>query len=132
MMREESGSIIPIGLGIIALTAVIALVLVELIGVQYQTLQNKQLADVLVLKVAKDLKTDGIAPVKNLDYRPAVSDLLDASSSHMRVSVSEISVSSRDGKTIEALVCTEWASITGLRLGSFGQVCASSKARAIS
>lgn len=131
-MSEETGSIIPLGLGIISLTAVIALVLVELIGVQYQTLQNKQLADVLVLKVAKDLKVDGIAPVKNLDYRPVVSDLVDASTSHMRVMVADISVSSRDGKTIEALVCSEWVSITGLSLGAFGQVCASSKARAIS
>jgi hypothetical protein len=132
MISEESGSIIPFGLGIISLTAVIALVLVELIGVQYQTLQNKQLADVLVLKVAKDLKADGIAPIVGLDFRPVVSEMLHASSSHLRVGVADLSVGSRDGKTIEALVCSEWVSITGFSLGSFGQVCANSKARAIS
>ena len=132
MISEESGSIIPLGLGIIALTAAIALVLVELIGVQYQTLQNKQLADVLVLKVAHDLQADGIAPVMNLEYRPVVSELIAEASSYMRVKISEVSVLSRDGKTFEALVCSEWVSITGLGLGSSGKVCANSKARAIS
>lgn len=131
-MSEDSGSIIPIGIALMAITTVLVFVFIELIGVQYQTLQNKQLADVLALKVARDLQSDGIAPVKHLDYRPAVSEILAAASSHMSVDVSEVSVSSRDGKTIEALVCSGWTSVTGLSLGSYGQVCANSKARAIS
>lgn len=132
MMCEDKGSIIPLGLGVIATTAAIALLFTELIGVQYQTLQNKQLADVIVLKVANDLQGDGITPVTNLEYRPVVNELLSVASAHMRVRVSDVSVISRDGKTLEALVCSEWVSFTGLNLGLFGKICASTKARSIS
>ena len=131
-ITQDEGSIIPLGIGVIALTAFVAFVFAELIGVQYQTIQNKQLADVLVLKVASDLRADAIAPVANLDYGPVAWELLKVASSHMQVTVSDFSLLSRDGKTVEATVCSEWNSLTGLSFGSYGKVCASSKARAIS
>lgn len=131
MIRNEAGSIIPIGIGVIALSAIFALVMVELIGVQYQTLQNKQLSDLLVLKVATDLNQDQIPPVKNLDYRPVVTALLDEASKALDVEPIEFSVLSTDGKTMNAIVCTNWKSITGLTFGALGKVCAQSKARAI-
>lgn len=131
MKRNDSGSIIPIGIGVITLSAIFALVMVELIGIQYQTLQNKQLSDLLVLKVANDLNRDQIPPVINLDYRPVVADLLNQASKALAVEPTEFSVSSPDGKTMTAIVCTEWKSITGLTFGTLGKVCAKSKARAI-
>lgn len=132
MNRQDSGSIIPIGIGVITLSAIFALVLAELIGVQFQTLQNKQIADVLVLKVANDLRRDQIPPVKNLDYTPSVSALLAEAASELRIQPVEVRVSTSDGKTMAATVCTEWNSITGIRFGLLGRVCAQSKARAIS
>lgn len=132
MIKGESGSIIPLGVSVISLSAIFALVIVELIGVQFQTLQNKQVCDVLVLKVALDLKQDSIAPIKGLEYRPVVTEVLESSSSHLGIQPSEVSVISPDGKTMTATVCTQWRSITGITFGSFGNVCASSKARAIS
>ena len=132
MNRQDSGSIIPIGIGVITLSAIFALVLAELIGVQFQTLQNKQIADVLVLKVATDLRRDQIPPVMNLDYTPAVSALLAEAASELRIEPVEVRVASSDGKTMAATVCTEWKSITGIRFGLLGWVCSQSKARAIS
>lgn len=131
MNENDSGSIIPIGIGVITLSAIFALVMVELIGVQYQTLQNKQLSDLLVLKVATDLNHDQIPPVINLDYRPVVADLLKEASKTLGVEPTEFSVSSPDGKTMTSTVCTNWKSITGLTFGALGKVCAQSKARAI-
>ena len=131
MNENESGSIIPIGIGVITLSAIFALVMVELIGVQYKTLQNKQLSDLLVLKVATDLNHDHIPPVKNLDYRPVVADLLNEASKTLGVEPTEFSVSSPDGKTMTSTLCTYWKSITGLTFGALGKVCAQSKARAI-
>lgn len=132
MKRSESGSIIPIGIGIVTLSAIFALVMVELIGVQLQTLQNKQLADVLALKVATDLQRDQIAPVQNLDYLPVVKDLVTEAALQLKINPMEISVMSADGRTISATVCTNWKSITGITLGQLGRVCAQAKARAIS
>lgn len=131
MIRGESGSVIPLGVTVIALSAIFALVMVELIGVQFQTLQNKQVADVLVLKVALDLNQDSIAPLKGLDYRPVVSAVLESSSAHLGIQPLEVSVISPDGITTMATVCTAWKSITGFTLGVLGEVCASSKARSI-
>lgn len=132
MIRSETGSIIPLGISVISLSAIFALVMVELIGVQFQTLQNKQVADVLVLKVALDLNEDEITPVRGLDYRPVVNEVLSSSAAQLRIRPSEVSVTSPDGKTVTATVCTDWRSITGLTLKVFGSVCANSKARAIS
>jgi hypothetical protein len=131
MSRQDSGSIIPIGIGVITLSAIFALVLAELIGVQFQTLQNKQIADVLVLKVANDLRRDQIPPVLNLDYTPAVRALLAEAANQLRIEPVEVRVATSDGKTMAATVCTEWKSITGIRFGLLGLVCAQSKARAI-
>lgn len=116
----------------ISLSTIFALVLVELIGIQFQALQNKQVSDVLVLKVAHDLNRDSIAPIKGLDYRPAVNEVLMSSAAQMGIQPLEVSVISSDGKTMTGTVCTRWKSFTGLDLGAFGNVCATSKARAIS
>lgn len=132
MIRSDSGSILPIGIGVISISVIIALVLVEVIGVQYQTLENKQLADVAALKVATDLNQDGIAPVRNLEYQQVVFPVIQAASALLGISPVEVSVISQDERTIEAVVCSYWTSITGLRLGSIGKICSSSKARAIS
>ncbi len=132
MMKRDCGSIFPLGIGIVALSALLSFVLVELIGVQYQTLQIKQVSDALAMKVATDLNRDGIAPVPKLEYAPEVSDLLRIASSHLGQSPREVSVMSFDGKTITALVCSDWHSISGLTLGAIGKICAISKARAIS
>lgn len=130
-MRGESGSIIPLGVGVISISAIVTLVLVELIGVQFQTLQSKQVADVLVLQVAGDLNRDGIAPVTGLEYFPTVRESLASATAHLGLEPLEVSVMSEDGKTVAAIVCSRWKSVTGLTLGSLGKVCASSKARAI-
>jgi len=132
VISSESGSILPIGIASIAISCILTLLLVELIGVQSQTLQNKQIADVLVLKVTNDLSRDQIPPLKNLDYTPAVSSLLAEVASQLKVEPLEVRVFTSDGKTMAATVCTEWKSITGLTLGALGKVCAQSKARAIS
>jgi hypothetical protein len=130
--RHDSGSIIPIGIGVITVSAIFSLVMAELIGVQFQTLQNMQIADVLVLKVANDLRRDQIPPVMNLDYAPAVRDILAEASSQLGVEPIEVRVATSDGKTMASTVCTQWKSITGINFGLAGRVCAQAKARAIS
>lgn len=131
-MRCDSGSIIPLGIAVITLSAIFSLVTVELIGIQFQTLQNKQVADVLVLKVSSDLHRDAIPPVTGLDYSPTVSEELKQSSSHLGIEPVGIAISTVDGKTLSATVCTTWKSITGFKFGAWGNVCAQSNARAIS
>jgi hypothetical protein len=130
-MHSEEGSIIPLGVAAICLSVVLTLVFVELTGVEIQTLRNKQLSDALALKVATDLKTDAISPVVGLEYAPAVQGLTQIASQHLGIDPTAVSILSRDGKTLEALVCTTWESITGLSFELFGKVCATSKARAI-
>jgi hypothetical protein len=131
-MRSESGSILPLGIGLIALTALVAFLFMELTGVSLQTLRNKQLADIASLKVSGDLLADGIPPLVGLDYSPAVRDLLAAASNHMGVSPTRVIVLSLDGQTLETEICSQWKSVTGLTFGNLGDVCAKSKARAIS
>lgn len=130
-MRNESGSILPLGIAVIAVTLVLGLVFLELGGVQYQTVRNKQVSDALALEVSEQLISDGIPPVIGLDYSPTVVQVLRESSLVIGVSGKSISVLSLDGKTLEAVFCTQWTSITGLTLGNFGDVCARSRARAI-
>jgi hypothetical protein len=130
-MRNESGSILPLGIAVVAGTLVLGLLLLELGGVQYQTVRNKQVSDLIALEVAGQLVTDGIPPVIGLDYLPTVKDLLSASSRAIGITAKSMSVLSHDGKTLEAIFCTQWTSITGLTLGNIGEVCASSRARAI-
>ena len=131
-MVSDRGSILPLGIAGISLSLVITLVLLELTGVQVQTLRNKQLADIFSLKIASDLRADEISPIEGLEYLPVLRPLLEAASKQLRISPTRVSVISNDGKTIEGVVCTQWESITGLRLGNFGEVCARSKARAVS
>jgi hypothetical protein len=131
-MQSDQGSILPIGIAGVALSLAVSLVFLELIGVQLQTLRNKQLSDVLSLKVASDLRKDQISPVIGLEYLPVLRPITAAVSTKLRIRPSKVSVISVDGKTIESTVCSEWESVTGLRLGNFGQVCSSSKARAVS
>lgn len=114
------------------MSAIFAFVMVELIGIQYQTLQNKQVADVLVLKVTGDLHRDAIPPVVGLDYSPTVAQELKQSSTQLGIEPVETALSTVDGKTLSATVCTAWKSITGLKFGALGKVCAQAKARAIS
>lgn len=132
MRRNDSGSIIPIGVGVIALSLAISLVLAELIGVQYQTLQTKQLADVIALQVASDLNRDGIAPISGLDYSPVVRDTLATAANQLGIEPVEVSVTSPDQRTILGVVCKHWVSITGFQADLFGNICSSSKARATS
>lgn len=132
MIRSESGSILPIGIGLLALTAALSMFFLEQIGIQLQTLQNKQVADVLSLKIATDLNRDGIAPIEGLDYRPPASVLLSQATEFLKLQPTGVSITSHDGKTIDTTICTRWRSITGLTLGVFGEVCANSKARAVS
>jgi hypothetical protein len=130
-MRGERGSILPLGIGILALTVVVILFFAERIGVEFQTIQNKQLADVTALQIASDLSRDGIAPVQGLDYLPAAKTTLETGARFLGLNPSQVSISSPDGKTIYSTVCTHWRSITGLTFNLFGEVCASSKARAV-
>ena len=130
-MRNDRGSILPLGIAVIAVTLVLGMVFLELGGVQYQTVRNKQVSDVLALEVSEQLISDGIPPVIGLDYSPTVVLLMKESSRAIGVSGKSISVRSLDGKTLEAVFCTQWTSITGLTLGNFGDVCARSRARAI-
>ena len=131
-MASEEGSILPIGIAGVALSLVVSLIFLELIGVQLQTLRNKQLADVLSLKIASDLRSDGISPVVGLEYFPVLRPLATTVARQLRIIPSRVSVISADGKTIESSVCSEWESVTGLRIGVFGQVCSRSKARSFS
>jgi hypothetical protein len=131
-MQNESGSILPLGIGLIALTVLVTFVFAELTGVSIQTFRNKQLADVSSLKVAGDLLSDGVPPMIGLDYSPVVVETLASASNHLGISPTKVLVLSLDGQTLETEVCTAWKSITGLNLGNFGVVCAKSKARAVS
>ena len=131
-MRSERGSILPLGIGVIALTVVVSFLFAELTGVSIQTFSNKQLADVASLKVAGDLLKDGIPPVIGLDYAPVISDLLAAAAIHLEITPTKVTVLSLDGQTLETEICTQWQSITGLTFGNVGEVCAKSKARAVS
>jgi hypothetical protein len=119
-------------MGLIALTVLVSFVFAELTGVSIQTFRNKQLADIASLKVAGDLLADGVPPVIGLDYSPVVGDLLASASNHLEISPTKVLVLSLDGQTLETEICTQWKSITGLTLGNFGDVCARSKARAVS
>lgn len=129
-MGSESGSIIPFGIAAICLSLVISLLFAELTGVEIQTFKNKQLSDLLTLKVAADLRKDEIAPLVGLEYAPALTEITATASKHLGITPANVSVFTSDGKTIEGKVCTAWKSITGLTFGSFGIVCSSSKARA--
>ena len=131
-MHSERGSILPIGIAGVALSLAISLIFLELIGIQIQTLRNKQASDVLSLKIASDLRKDQIAPIAGLDYSPVARPLLEVAAKQLRIRPSSVSVKSVDSKTIECIVCSTWESVTGLRLKNVGQVCASSKARAVS
>ena len=131
VMRNDSGSILPLGIGVVCLTAVFVFIMVELIGVQFQTLENKQLADVAALAVATDLNHDQIAPIVNLDYLPPVLSRLTAAAEFLGVAVSGAKVSTTDGRTIVATICSNWKSITGFSVGEFGEICATSKARSM-
>jgi hypothetical protein len=131
-MLSERGSILPLGVGLIAITILVSFVFAEFTGISIQTLRNKQLADVSSLKVADDLLKDGIPPVIGLDYQPAISELLVATAKHLEISPTKVTVLSLDGQTLETEICTQWKSITGLTFGNFGEVCAKSKARAVS
>jgi hypothetical protein len=131
-MHSERGSILPIGIAGVALSLAISLIFLELIGIQIQTLRNKQVSDVLSLKIASDLRKDQIAPITGLDYSPVARPLLEVAARQLRIRPSTVSVKSVDSKTIECIVCSTWESVTGLRLNNVGQVCASSKARAVS
>ena len=130
-MKSESGSILPLGIAVVAGTLVLGLVFLELGGVQYQTVRNKQVSDTLALEVAEQLVTDGVPPVIGLDYLQTVTDVMAASTDVIGVAVKSASIISRDGKTMEAVFCTQWTSITGVTLGNFGDVCATSRARVI-
>lgn len=132
MWREETGSIIPLGLAIICLSAVLSLIFIEQIGIQYQTMQNRQVANVLALQVATQLNKDGIKPVINLDFTPTIQATLEVVSKHLGITVNEVHVSSPDGITMDATVCTQWKSVTGITFDAAGQVCALAKARAVS
>ena len=131
-MKTDSGSIIPLGIGAIALSLLVSMLFAELTGVEIQKLRNKQLSDVLVLKIASDLRKDSIPPVVGLEYSPVLEKLSAATTRVLKFEPTYISVLSRDGKTIEGMVCSRWESITGLTFDAFGFVCSTSKARAIS
>lgn len=131
-MKNESGSILPLGIAVIAGTLVLGLVFLELGGIQYQTVRNKQVSDLLALEVSGQLMSDKIPPVIGLDYSPSVAELLRVSSQTLGLNVKSSSVLSLDGRTLEAVFCTQWKSITGFSLGNVGEVCAKSRARALS
>lgn len=131
MRKDERGSILPLGIGVLALSLIFSLTMIELIGIQYQTMQVKQIADVAALQVGEDLYRDHIPPVKNLDYSPTVTETVRLASEHLRIMPKHLEVFSSDGKTIAATACVQWRSITGFSLGNFGNLCATSKARAI-
>lgn len=131
-MKTDSGSIIPLGIGAIALSLLVSLLFAELTGVEIQKLRNKQLSDVLVLKIATDLRKDSISPVVGLEYLPVLQELSAKTSRVLKFEPTLVSVLSRDGKTMEGRVCSRWKSITGVTFDAFGFVCSTSKARAIS
>jgi len=132
VVKSDRGSILPLGLAGLALTLAVTLLFLELTGIELQTLRNKQLADVMALKTATDLKNDQIPPVVGLDYVPAIRPLIFNTSKNLRLSPTSLRLVSHDGKTMEAMVCTRWISITGFSFGNFGGICATSKARAVS
>ena len=131
-MKTDAGSIIPLGIAAITLSLLLSLLFAELTGVEIQTLRNKQLSDLLALKAATDLRKDSIPPVVGLDYFPALKELSQEASRVLKIAPTQVSVLSKDGKTLEGKVCTRWNSITGLTFDAFGTVCSVSKARAIS
>lgn len=130
-MRDESGSILPIGIAALSITVVVSLVFLELVGVQLQTLRNKQLADVIALRTASYMLLNELTPIPGRNYFSVARRLSSEASMELEVTPTETTVFSNDGKTMQATVCSSWISITGLSLGNTGSVCASSKARAV-
>jgi hypothetical protein len=131
-MRGDEGSIIPLGIGLISISICLSLFFAELIGVQFQTVQAKQLSDVLAIEVSSSLARDSVPPVIGLHYEQTVQELVSKVALLLRITPSSIAVFSSDGKTIEAMVCTQWKSVTGFTFNGFGSVCSSSKSRPIS
>lgn len=131
MLRSEAGSILPIGIGLAILSIVLSLTYLEQLGIQIQTLTNKSVSDFLAQSVATNLETDKISPVIGLDYEPTHQRQLQAAANYLGITPTLVTVKSQDGTTIEATVCTRWRSITGITFGVLGEVCAQSKARAI-
>jgi hypothetical protein len=131
VIRSETGSTFPLAIGITALSIALTMFWLESIGIQIQRLQLKNLGDTLVLEVARELKTDGVQPVVGLDYAPVTSRQLADGSRFLKLEITHSSIISYDAKTIEGLLCSRWKSISGFTFGTVGEVCVSTKARAI-
>ena len=131
MLVDETGSTIPLGLGFLAMVSVFSLVFLELVGIQLQTLRDKQLADLAALTAANQLRVTAVSPVANHNYFSIIKPEILAAERELKLNPTLVSVTSSDGKTIEATVCTQWESITNVRIANGGQVCATSKARAL-
>lgn len=119
-------------IGITALSVALSMFWLESIGIEIQRLQLKNLSDTLVLEVARELKTDGIAPLVGLDYSPVTKLQLDDGRRFLKLDITRSQILSNDGITIDGLLCSRWKSITGLTFGNAAEVCVSTKARAIS
>lgn len=132
MIRTDSGSTFPLAIGITALSVALSMFWLESIGIEIQRLQLKNLSDTLVLEVARELKTDGIAPLVGLDYSPVTKLQLDDGRRFLKLDITRSQILSNDGRTIDGLLCSRWKSITGLTFGNAAEVCVSTKARAIS
>lgn len=130
-MTRDSGSILPLGIGILAISLAFSLLLTELGSLRVQEIRNKQVSDLLALEVSGQLLSDGIPPVIGLDYLSSVRKTFTEATDVLGLDPTAAQVLSLDGKTIEARFCTHWTSITGFTFGNAGEVCVESKARAI-
>ena len=114
-MNRESGSTLPLLIGLAALALSLALGLAESASLQVTKTRSVADARFAVLAAAKTQAP----PVLNFDYGPSLRALLPEPST--------LEVFTRDGKTFEAKVCYLWHSPLSLRPDE--PVCASAKAR---
>ncbi len=118
-MRRETGSTLPLVIGLATLTIATVFVTAELQSLLVQRGKALNEARFAALYVAK--QTAQIPPVIGLDYSPSIrAELLGATS---------VKVATADGKTLEATVCEVWHSPLGLHHDV--EVCDSARARAI-
>ena len=118
-MKKDSGSTLPLLIGLVTCALAVTLTLSEILSVQQQVLRAKSEARFAALLVARE--TAGIDPIIGLDYAPAVISNF--------AELESLEVVTLDGLTLEATACVRW--ISPLRLRAEEVICSSARARTI-
>lgn len=104
LMKSARGSTLPLIIGLASLVLATTLTVSELQSLMLQRSRALSEARFAALFIAKE--TNGVPPVLNFDYGPAVIPEIS--------DVASVSVVSKDGKTFSATVCRSWKSPFGI------------------